>query len=305
MSERVLVTGAGGFVGRHAAQALVDLGYEVHASHVEASPPLELPNVTWHRSDLQSRTDVHDLVERARPTTLLHLAWYAVHGQFWTSAENLQWVTASLELVKAFRELGGKRLVIAGTCAEYAWSTNDPLLENHSEIRPSTLYGVCKDALRRIVEQYLAGTDLTWAWGRLFFLYGPHEHPDRFVTHVARSLIRSETARCTHGRQVRDFLHVSDVGRALAALARSNVSGPVNVGSGEATSLAMVAETLQRIAGSGAVELGALPARADDPESIVADVRRLREEVGFRPNFSLEEGLTDLIGWLRADGVPR
>ena len=57
-----------------------------------------------------------------RPEVLIHLAWYAEHGKYWTSPENVRWVEASLALLRGFAAAGGRRVVMAGTCAEYEWS---------------------------------------------------------------------------------------------------------------------------------------------------------------------------------------
>lgn len=75
------------------------------------------------------------------------------------------------------------------------------------------------------------------AWGRIFHLFGPHEPPGRLVPAVVMALLKGEPARCTHGRQIRDFLHVEDVAAAFVALLTSDVRGTVNIGSGEPISL--------------------------------------------------------------------
>ena len=297
---KIFVTGGGGFIGRQVLPALVELGFDVHASHIEAEPPLTADGVTWHRADLLASGGPADVMQRVRPLVLLHVAWYAAHGEFWTSPENARWVDASLELVRAFRGAGGARIVVAGTCAEYAWGGTEPLHESTTPLQPKTPYGSAKDALRRAVEAYARDEGIAWAWGRIFLLYGPHEDPRRFVPSVARALLRGDDAPCTHGRQVRDFLHVGDVGRAFGALARSDVTGAINIASGLPVTLASVATELQRlVGGAGRVQLDAIPARPHDPSTVVADVTRLSEEVGFRPRFSLTDGLRDTIAWLR------
>ena len=108
------------------------------------------------------------LVREVRPTHLLHLAWYAEHHAYWTAPQNLDWVGASLRLVRAFAEQGGTRAVLAGTCAEYDW-TQGVCVEGATPIRPRGLYGVAKDAVRRVVEAFAAGAGLSAAWGRIFF----------------------------------------------------------------------------------------------------------------------------------------
>jgi len=184
--KRVLITGANGFIGRHAVAPLVERGYEIHAAGLGPRPAFLQAPVHWYDTDLLKPADRDELLDAARPSHLLHFAWYAAHGQFWTSPENLRWVEASLGLLKRFRESGGTRFVASGSCAEYE-SQIEACNERETARRPSTLYGVCKNAVQEILGSYSQTTELSSAWGRIFFLYGPGEHPDRLVASVIRS----------------------------------------------------------------------------------------------------------------------
>ena len=148
---------------------------------------------------------------------------------------------------------------------------------------------------------FAAGAGLSAAWGRIFFLYGPHEARARLVPSVILSLLDGQAARCTHGQQVRDFLHVEDVADAFAALLDSAVVGPVNVGSGQAVKIAEVVGAIAAQLGRPElVQLGAVAAPANDLPRVVANVRRLREEVHWSPRYDLESGLRQTIAWWRA-----
>ncbi len=259
------------------------------------------PQVRWHTVDLLVPDAPVRLMDEAAPEAVLHLAWEATPGRFWTSPENLDWIGATLALARALAQGGkGRRLVGAGTCAEYDWS-DGWCIETRTTVRPQTLYGTAKDATRRVLEAYGADTGLAVAWGRVFFLYGPGEHPDRLVSSVARRLITGQRAPTSHGRQRRDFLHVEDVAGALAALLLAeNVSGPVNIASGEPVAVGDVLTTLAEEAGRPDL-LGWGDVSLDDsePPLIAGDVTRLREEVGFRPAWDLPEGLSATVAWWR------
>ena len=294
--KRVLVTGASGFIGRHTWSALGDRGFEVHAvtSQARAASPVQ-----WHTADLLHPPDVQRVIDAVRPTHLLHLAWYAVPGRFWTSPENLRWVQATIEIARAFAAAGGQRLVAAGTCAEYDRSDAD-CDERETPLKPSTLYGVCKHASRTILEAYAEGRFST-AWGRVFHLYGPDEHPDRLVPSVICSLLEGRPALCTSGVQVRDFLHVVDVADAFAALLDSAVHGPVNIASGSPHPVAeVVSEIGRQIDAEALVRLGARSTPPHDPPRLTARVARLRDEVGWSPSVDLIGGLRATIDWWRA-----
>lgn len=291
--KRVLVTGASGFIGRHALAPLAARGYEVHA--VARTPPAGSGNIHWHTADLLDAAQAQRLIAQLRPSHLLHFAWYAEHGKFWSAPENHAWVEASKVLLQAFAENGGRRFVGAGTCAEYDWSAGE-CVENHTALRPGNLYGACKDEFRRHLDELAKTSGLRAAWGRIFHLYGPDEHPARLVASVIAALRKGEPAASTHGEQLRDFMHVSDVAAAFAALLDSEANGAVNIASGQPVKLREVIARIGALMGrESLLRIGALPTREGDPPVLTASVARLREEVGWRPALDLDAGLAQTI----------
>lgn len=300
---RVLVTGASGFVGRRALEPLAARGFEVHAVGRAASAPEGVPRgVAWHSADLLDPAARRAVVGDVGASHLLHLAWYAEPGAFWDARLNAPWVAATVGLVDEFAAAGGARAVLAGTCAEYDWTAPQPLRED-APLAPATYYGVCKDATRRVAAGLAERAGISFAWGRIFFLYGPREDERRLVASVARKLVAGERAPTSAGTQLRDFLHVDDVAGAFAALLHGDVAGAVNIGSGEPVAVRAIAERLAAAAGRPELlDVGAVAQRAGDPEEIAADVTRLRDEVGFRPARTLEQGLRETVEWWR--GAP-
>jgi nucleoside-diphosphate-sugar epimerase len=294
---RVLLTGARGFIGRHAVAPLIAAGHEVHAVMSTETPPPD-DRVTWHSADLLESADV---VRDVSPEVLVHLAWYVEPRLYWTSPLNLRWVEASLALLRAFADVQGRRAVLAGTSAEYDWTAaGERCREYETPLRPATLYGAAKFALHAVAERYAAEAGFELAWGRIFFVYGPGEPDGRLVPSVGRSLLAGEPVLTTRGEQIRDFMHVEDVAGAFARLADAGVTGAVNVASGEPVTVARVVDELA--AAAGRPELlrpGALPEREGDPPRLVADVTRLRDEAGFVPRIDLADGLRSTLEWLR------
>jgi nucleoside-diphosphate-sugar epimerase len=287
--KRVLVTGATGFIGRHAVPLLAERGYEVHA-------------VGSKDADLLDPAAADALVNRVQPSHLLHFAWYAVPGKFWTAPENAAWVEASMRLLRAFASAGGERATMSGSCAEYEWSGTGVLSERDTPLRPATYYGACKQALASAGGRLAAEQGLGFAWGRIFFVYGPYEQPGRLVSQVAEALVKGEPAPTSEGTQRRDFLHARDVAAAFVALLDSDVEGPVNIGSGEAVAIRDLVALIGEAAGRPALaRFGEIPQRPGDPPLIEADVGRLRDEVGWRPAVSLEEGIRETVEWWKAN----
>ena len=294
MTRRVLVTGASGFLGRHAIAPLLARGFEVHTA---ARRPPASPGTTPHAVDLLDPAAAA-LVRSIAPTHFLHLAWDVTPGRYWQSPANLDWVAASLHLYRAFAEAGGKRAAVAGTCAEYDWSAAS--LDEGAPLRPAALYGAAKHALHERLAASAARDGVGLAWARVFFLYGPHEHPSRLVPSVIAPILRGEPALVGDGRAERDFMHVADVAAALVAALDSAHCGPVNIATGQCTPIRAVAEAIAHQFGRpDLLRLGARPTPPGEPAALACSGRVLAG-LGFRPRFGLQEGLAQTIGWWRS-----
>ncbi len=294
--KTVLVTGGSGFIGRHALPLLSERGFAVHA--VARHPPKgrDARGVTWHAGDLLAPGVPSEIVDRVRPDYLLLFAWHAVPGEYWTAPSNVDWVRANLELVTACRAAGGRRAVFSGTCAEYQRDAGC-CKEDATAMQPDTLYGGCKYEAETRLAEMGRRTGLSFACGRIFFLYGPHEHPSRVVPYVVQNLLKGEPALCSSGQQVLDFSYVQDVASAFVALLESDVQGAVNIASGRPMALANVLQEIGRQ--TGRPELIQLGAVADGTgfRNLWADTTKLATEVRWQPAHSLSSGIAASIEW--------
>ena len=290
MSEdRCLVTGASGFIGGAIARSLLADGAEVHG--VGASGRPGPAGITMHRCDLLAGDAVAALIGALRPTHLIHAAWDVTHGAYWTAPANLAWLAAGARLLQHFLAAGGHRAVGVGSCAEYAW-TEEICVEGRSRTAPATSYGRCKLALCEAFEAaHLMGASTAWA--RLFFPYGPCDGAKRFLPSLVHALRAGQAFETTSGVQRRDFIHIDDVGRAIALLARSAATGPVNIASGEAVALRDIALEAARALGAdpALLRFGAIELRAGEPLLLAGDVTRLHGGLGFVPQVPWRSGV--------------
>jgi len=291
----VLVTGATGLIGRQLPAPLAALGFKLVATSRRGGGD----HVAM---DCLDPSSVGAVMDRLRPSHLIHLAWHDGAKDRWTSSANLDWVGASLTLLSAFARSGGKRAVLVGSCAEYDWSqaASGPLRED-APLRPATLYGAAKVATGTAALAGAGALGLSLAWARPFFCYGPGEPEGRLFGDLIKGIAAGRTVDCTDGLQRRDFLQTEDLARALAELLASPVEGAVNVASGNAVPVRDLIMALARDLGHPErVNLGARPRPVGDPPLIEADVTRLTAEVGFRPSHDLASGVR---ATLRAEGV--
>lgn len=289
---KVLLTGASGYLGRHVLKRLRECGAEV--SVLGRSLPPGFDNVQLLQADLLESGDLAPLVRQASATHLLHLAWYAEYGKYWTSPLNLRWVDATMRLLQAFGEHGGRHVAMAGTCAEYDWA-HGWLREDSTPMQPQALYGVAKDATRRLATSLCASQGVSLAWGHVFFPFGPGEAPRRMLPSLIEVFRGRAPAFGVNIAAYRGMLPVADAAGAFVQLLAAGCDGRFNICSGQPTLIGDVVRTLARLCDADPAPVLALAsARAGDPEVLVGDNAKLRA-TGWQQSLTLEQGLAEQV----------
>jgi len=298
--KSVVLTGASGYIGQFAIRHLLDKNYIVHAVTSKSANYVNTENLHWHQANLLNDGETKNLIEKIRPTHLLHFAWYVEHGNYWNALYNLDWLKVGLQLAGRFAETGGERMVVSGTCAEYDWTKPSPFTEYVTPFNPQTLYGAAKSSLSLILERFAEVSRFSFASGKIFFPFGGNEADIRLIPSVTRALIKNEAAKISHGNQIRDFMFVEDIAEAFVALLDSDVRGAVNIASGEGVKIKDIAAEVAKIIGTPELlRIGAISVQENEPPAIVADVTRLREEVGWQKPFDLRKRLEETVNLWR------
>ena len=266
---KILVTGATGFVGRQIVKALINNNQKItvitRAQNKEIIPSgIDIIET----EDLFAESDARLAEILKSVDTLIHAAWYAEPGKYLTSLLNLDCLTGTIRLAKAFAEAGGKRFVGIGTCFEY--DLTQGVLSVNTPLNPKTLYAACKVSAFQVLGQLFPSKNVEFLWCRLFYLYGEGEDPRRLVPYLKKCLSSGEVAGLTSGNQIRDFLDVEEAGAMISDASLSSLQGPLNICSGIPITVKQLAEQVADEFGRrDLLRFGARPDNLVDPPCVV------------------------------------
>lgn len=297
MDKRVLITGGTGFIGRKIVAELIKRGYIVH-SIIHSSLLPETEGLVQHKISLADTNKVKEFLAKNKFENFIHFAWYVDKGCH-NSDLNLDWTITTLNLLKEFTANGGKKFLGAGTVSEYEYKYGY-FLEDETPTNPQTLYGECKNSVYKISKTFCKKYDIEFKWARIFNVYGENERPQRLMPSVINSCLKGEDVKVSTCTKFQDYLYVEDMARGIVDLFESNVQGAVNICSGKPVQLRYIVKKIAELTNfKGKILWGAIPAYFDEPV-VVGNNSKLRDEVGFTPKYSLDEGLERTINWWKS-----
>lgn len=293
---RLLVTGGSGFLGSAVVRHALAAGHDVAILSRQPTGAGGTTGAVPIPGDLASPP--WEAIAGFRPEAVLHAAWIATPGVYLESPANSDWLHWSRGFAQRLPALGVRHLTVLGTCIEYA-VTGKPLNELETPLAPVSPYARAKAELHAALASDLTGSGTGLAWARIFYPYGPHEHPARLASSLLSRVFSGQTITLKTPNSTKDYIHEDDVARGLLAVVGAGYQGPINVGTGEGVTVGRLARTLAEFAGRP--DLVVLPADAPrDPfDHVVADPSRLLG-LGWRPKVELLDGLRRLVEARRA-----
>ncbi len=293
MKKKVLITGGTGFIGRNVVDELISRGWEVHSLVFPPFAP-EKEGLIQYEMNLMDTDAVNKFLKEHNFENLIHLAWY-VGPKCHVHDLNLDWTLATLNLLKSFKENGGKRFAGAGTISEYEYKYGY-LLEDETPTSPKTLYGESKNSIYKIASVYCKQNGIEFKWPRIFNLYGPAEKSQRLMPSVINSCLKGEDVKVSDCLKFQDYLHVKDTACGIVDVFESDIEGAVNICSGKPVQLRAIVEKIAELTNfKGKILWGAIPAAFGD-EVVVGNNEKLKS-IGWNQKYSLEEGLKETIDW--------
>jgi UDP-glucose 4-epimerase len=307
--KKVLVTGAGGFIGSHLVRALLRQEARVFAMSPSVSSvlPVRLADVADQielvEANITDRSAMTALADTVQPELVAHLAAFTHVGKsFRRVDENIATnIQGTVNLLQAL-DGGYRRFVYTGTSEIYG-DTPAPFGED-DPVNPVSPYSVSKYA----GERYCLMFHQAYGWPitclRPFNAYGPWQTPDRVIPEIILTALRGGELLMTEGRQTREFNFVTDLTAGfVSALVAEGVDGEViNLGCGEDISIRdLTLQVLELMGNPIQARIGALDHRPTEIWTMYCDNSKARDLLGWAPRHSLVEGLEATVAWYREE----
>jgi nucleoside-diphosphate-sugar epimerase len=272
MNERVLLTGASGFIGRQILTYLLKQGFQVdvvirNGSNIVLQDMAHVVSVIF-TDDLFAENEDWWIKTFKNTDIVIHAAWFTKPGEYLESPKNYECMQGTLRMARASIKAGVRRFIGIGTCFEY--DLDYELLAIDTPLKPATPYARAKVSTFEGLTELLSVGGVEFAWCRLFYLYGEGENRKRLVPYIRSMLEIDAEVELSDGNQIRDYLDVQEAGRLIVGIARSKSQGPINICSGIPITVRELAEDIAAEYGKKELlRFGARPNLKSDPPRIV------------------------------------
>ena len=289
-NKKVLVTGATGLIGKELIEPLKELGFEIYSITIDENNPDN--GVNWIKGNLFDKNFVKKVMQEIKPEYLLNMAW-ATTGDYLSSDINYDFLSAGVNLIKEFKLNGGKRAVYAGTCFEYKFK-DEPLKETDDLDADKTEYTFCKNKLHEITKHFCLKNDISFGYGRIFYVYGKNENVTRLTGMVIDKLSKDEKVIIKSGDLIKDYMYSKDIAGAFAKFLDSKVEGSVNICTGKAIKIKeFVLEISRQLKKEHLICFETV--ESNQPPMIVGNNDRLLKEVNYNLKYDFKKAIGEII----------
>lgn len=317
--QRILVTGAAGFVGSHVAARLAAMGHQVvgcdnfndyydpQLKHDRVAALLAPAGVPCERVELSNSAEVDALFARVAPTLVVHLAAQA--GVRYSLLNPAAYVQSNLvgfgNILEASRKAGIAHLLYASSSSVYGANAKVPFSEDDQTDAPVSLYAATKKSNELMAHAYSHLYQLPATGLRFFTVYGPWGRPDMAYFSFTEKMVRGQAIGVfAEGKLTRDFTYIDDIVEGVVRLLFKPKAGEgvphavFNIGNDQPVMVLDFIATLEAALGVKA-DKDFQPMQPGDVPATHADTRRLKDWVGFAPSTTLADGLARFCAWYR------
>lgn len=301
--EIVLITGGAGFIGANLSQKLIKRGFKVHILCKKDTNLWRLNSIlqkiTVHTVSLSSLVSLKKLIKRIKPNVIFHLAAYGVNS-YQSDVKKMIKVNilGTINLLLASKDLPYDIFINAGSSSEYGFK-NEPMKEIDL-LEPNSFYSATKASSVHLCQVFAKKFNKPIVNIRLFSVFGPYEDNNRLIPTIITSLIKKKTIKITSNISRHDFIYIDDVTNMFVKLLKKGrqLSGKIiNSGTGKEYTASEVVRTLFKVARRKTLVKKGYFAREWDFKHWVADNDLAFKLIGWRPLFSLDQGLKRTYNW--------
>jgi len=315
---KILLTGAGGFIGMHAAKKLLDRGdevygvdnlndyYEVSLKEARLKQLEPLPGFHFEHLDIADRVALPEFVAKHKPQRVLHLAAQA--GVRYSLTNPNAYIDSNLvgfgNILEVCRHGDVEHLAYASSSSVYGANQKQPFSIEDNVDHPVSLYAATKRANELMAYTYSHLYKLPTTGLRFFTVYGPWGRPDMAIFSFTKAILEGRPIDVfNYGKMQRDFTYIDDIVEGVVRVldAAPGDTPPYrlyNIGNNQPVELTHFIDVLEKCLGRKA-ERRMLPMQPGDVPATFADVDALVRDVGFRPETPIEEGIRRFTDWYR------
>jgi nucleoside-diphosphate-sugar epimerase len=288
---RVLITGSSGFIGLPLSEKLSELGCEVLAL-CRSLPKKSHHSISWLKADLSSPNTFKAEIRSFRPEVLIHLAWQDIPDfSFKKSLLNLN---QSLDFLSFIAEIEScKKILISGSCWEYTKTQGECI--DTDESMSKDYFTLAKNSLRLWVEMISKEKSISFAWFRLFYVYGPGQRQNSLIPSILNNLKDGRLPNIKTPHNANDYIFIDDVVDAFSIATNNQFeSGIYNLGAGKSTTALEVCRCAEQIALDSSrftkqIEMQSKPIVSST--NFWAEITSTQDRLKWSPKTSLTDGI--------------
>ena len=301
--QKVVITGATGMIGRALINYLLEKGIEVLAIIRESST--RKSNMLMNKKLKIVECDLKDLgnlqIKENDYDTFFHFAWDGTYGLA-RNDEKLQNnnVKYTLDAVELAKKLGCKTFIGAGSQAEYG--RVEGVISPNTETKPENFYGKAKlkagELSRKLANKY----NIKHIWTRIFSVYGPYDGEKTMIMSSIKTMLEdNKSPEYTKGEQIWDYIYSKDVAKAFYLIGEKGKNNSIYcIAQGESKPLYEYIQIIRdNINENIKLNLGAVPYSNKQVMNLQANIERLKNDTGFIPDYTFEEGIIATINWYK------